>query len=141
MKQHFQYSSEIQEIPDMRIDLRKLESEWAIPDSEMRQIVVIIEELFSNIVRFAYEDNHKHLIDISLEKKGEEISISIIDDGIPFNPLEYNPGPVSDPVGSEDGGMGITLIRAFSNSISYERVNQRNHLKITKKIKSNSSSC
>lgn len=137
MIRSYTYSSEIQQIPSIRKDLTKLQSEWAIPDSEMRQIRVMIEEIFSNILRYAYKDKLDHQVHIQLEKKHEAILIQIADDGIPFNPLEHHPGPTIDPALSEDSGMGLTLIKTFSSSISYKREEGKNLLLITKKIKSN----
>lgn len=136
MKQTFTYRSEIQEIPSIREDLLRVQTEWSIPDSEMRQIGVMIEEIFSNIIRFAYKDSLDHQVHISLSKINAEVILQITDDGIPFNPLEHHPGPVSDPAVSVDSGMGLTLIKTFSNSLSYQRVNHHNQLSITKKIKS-----
>lgn len=136
MEQTFKYRSDIQEIPSIRKDLHELQAAWSIPESEMRQISVMIEEIFSNILRFAYTDSLEHLVRISLKKSNGEILIQITDDGIPFNPLEHHPGPVSDPAVSEDSGMGLTLIKTFSSSISYQRLNNNNQLLITKKIKS-----
>lgn len=136
MEQNYQYKSEIQEIQLIRVNLAELAESWTIPESELRQIGVIIEELFSNIIRFAYEDNLEHQIDIRLLKADSEIRIEIIDDGIPFNPLDHQHGPVSDPAASDVGGMGLTLVRTFSDSIVYSRIDGRNRLKITKKIKS-----
>ncbi len=132
----YQYKSEIQEIQLIRGNLASLAKLWKIPESELRQIGVIIEELFSNIIRFAYDDNLEHQIDIRLLKADGEIRIEIIDDGIPFNPVNHQLGAVSDPAPSEVGGMGLTLVRTFSDSIVYSRINRRNQLKITKKIKS-----
>jgi anti-sigma regulatory factor (Ser/Thr protein kinase) len=133
----FTYTSEIQQIPAIRRNLTELQSEWAIPDSEMRQIRVMIEEIFSNIIRYAYRDKLEHQVHIQLEKKDEDILIQITDDGIAFNPLEHHPGPALDPAMSEDSGMGLTLIKTFSSSISYKRKDEKNHLLISKKIKSN----
>ena len=136
MEKIYQYKSEIQEIQLIRGNLASLAKLWKIPESELRQIGVIIEELFSNIIRFAYDDNLEHQIDIRLLKADGEIRIEIIDDGIPFNPVDHQLGDVSDPAASEVGGMGLTLVRTFSDSIVYSRINRRNRLKITKKIKS-----
>jgi len=137
MKRIFQYKSDIQEVPLIRKELTGVIKEWRISESEMRQIIVIIEELFSNIVRFAFNDNQEHLIEIELRKDDRIFTMSIADDGIPFNPLDYNPAPISDPAASDAGGMGLTLIRAFSDSLKYRRLLNRNHLEITKSIKSN----
>ena len=136
MKQVLQYPSLIQEIPAIRYDLERIKAEWKVPVSEMRQITVMIEEIFSNIIRFGYRDSLEHHVDIILAKEDEEIIIEIIDDGIPFDPLEHSNGPVTDPAASEDSGMGLTLIKTFSNSLAYHREGEQNHLIITKKLKS-----
>ena len=136
MDREFQYHAHIQEIPRIRKDLEFLEHEWSIPKSEIRQILVIIEEIFSNIVRYAYEDKLEHAIDIKLGYSDSQIGIEIIDDGIAFNPLDYHLGPLSDPATSDAGGMGLTLIRAFASNIFYQRVSGKNHLKIAKRVKS-----
>lgn len=136
MDRSFQYRSNIQEIPRIRKDLEFLKVEWSIPKSEIRQILVIIEEIFSNIVRYAFEDRQEHMIDIQLTYNESFMEIEIIDDGIAFNPLDYHLLPRSDPATSDAGGMGLTLIRAFSSNISYQRNSEKNHLKIMKKIKS-----
>lgn len=135
MEHIFHYKSDIQEIPLIRKNLAELTRSWALPPSESRQIEVIIEELFSNILRFAYEDAQEHLIEIRVVKEEYEIGIEIIDDGIPFNPLEYRSLPSSDPAESNAGGMGLSLVKTFSDSITYRRWNQKNHLQITKMIK------
>ena len=134
MDRTFQYPSHIQEIPQIRKDLEFLEQEWAIPESEIKQILLIIEEIFSNIVRYAFEDKQEHAIDIRLGYTDNQIEIEIIDDGIAFNPLDYHLEPQSDPATSDAGGMGLTLIRAFSSKIFYQRNSGKNHLKITKKV-------
>ncbi len=136
MEQLYKYRSEIQEIPHIRKDLSELALVWVIPESELRQISVIIEELFSNIVRFAFEDNQVHMIGIKLTYAERKIQIEIIDDGIPFNPLEYQHGPILDPATSDAGGMGLTLVQTFSDSITYKRTKMGNHLIIMKRIKS-----
>jgi len=136
MDRTFQYPSHIQEIPHIRKDLEFLEQEWSITKSEVRQILVIIEEIFSNIVRYGYEDKLEHSIDLRLEYSDTQIEIEIIDDGIAFNPLDYQLGPIADPATSDAGGMGLTLIRAFSSNISYAWHSGKNHLKISKKVKS-----
>jgi serine/threonine-protein kinase RsbW len=137
MEQLYKYRSLIQEIPTIRKDLTELQSLWSIPNSEMRQIRLIIEEIFSNVIRYAFSDSQEHMVEVQLKKTNDEISIQITDDGIPFNPLEHQPGLSTDPASSVDGGMGLTLIKTFSNSITYERVDNNNQLLITKKIKSN----
>ena len=135
MEKIFTYTANIQDIPLIRKHMEELELQWKIPDSEMRQVVVIVEELFSNIIRFAYRDELEHVIEIRLTVTGDRMVIRILDDGIPFNPLEYNPGPSIDPAGADTGGMGLTLVRTFSDAIDYRREVGKNCLEITKMIR------
>ena len=136
MQRLFQYPSNIQEIPRIRKDLEFLKTEWDIAGTEARQILVIIEEIFSNIVRYAFADEKEHQVEIQLFLLESLIEIAIIDDGVPFNPLDYQMAPDYDPTNSDAGGMGLTLIKTFSNGIDYQRISGKNHLKIHKKIKS-----
>ena len=131
-----QYCAHIQAIPEIRKDLEEISGQWNIPHSELRQIILIIEELFSNTIRFAYNDEQEHYIHIRLSKTGREICIEMIDDGIPFNPLEYKLILNNDPAASDDIKMGLTLIRTFSDSILYSREGEKNHLFIKKTIRS-----
>lgn len=136
MDRTFHYRSHIQEIPRIREDLEFLNLEWSIPESEKRQILVIIEEIFSNIVRYAFPDKKEHQVEIRLALMDKQVELEIIDDGISFNPLDYQLAHKSDPANSDSGGMGLTLIKTFSNHIVYQRLSGKNHLKITKKVKS-----
>jgi len=136
MEQVYHYHSDIQEIPKIREDLAVVAKKWEIPPSEMGQIKLIIEEIFSNIIRFAYQDQKAHMVEIRLEKEEMTISIEITDDGIPFNPLEHRSTTFADPASMDSGGMGLTLIRTFSDAIRYARAGTLNRLTIVKKIKS-----
>lgn len=135
MERIFKYKSDIQDIPRIRRDLTEVSRQWEIPGSESHQIGVIIEELFANIVRFAYEDQQIHPVEIRLHRWNDHIKITIIDDGIPFNPMEYDRAPTPDPAASDIGGMGLILVKTFSDAIDYRRNDQKNHLEITKKIR------
>ena len=136
MKKKFQYKSEVQSIATIRKDLEDLSVSWGIPKSESRQITLMVEELFSIIIRNAFGDKNNHLMEFTISLNEGIIHLLLSDDGIPFNPLEYNTEQFSDPVSIDDGGMGLSLIRAFADSIEYSREEQKNILLIQKTIRS-----
>jgi anti-sigma regulatory factor (Ser/Thr protein kinase) len=138
MERLFQYRNDIQEISRIGSDLSRLAAEWSIPDSERRQVTVIVEELLSNIIRFAFRDSHEHLVQVKISQNDRVLSIRITDDGMPFNPMNYHPVPITDPASPDTGGMGIILVRTFSDAIEYRRTGNRNQIHITKIIKSKS---
>ncbi len=136
MEQSFIYHSQIQEIPKIRKDLSGLQTKWKIPAPEMKQIMLIIEEIFSNIIRYAFDGSQDHQIELRIQYDPDSVTMEFIDDGPPFNPAEYTPVPFSDPAAAQTGGMGLTLVRAFASAINYTRAGNHNHLRITKEIKS-----
>ena len=135
MKQKYQYPTVIQSIATIRVDLKAFADISKIPDSELRQITLVVEELFSKIVRFAFEGKEEQVLEISLSKAVGEITIEMKDEGEEFNPLDTNPEQLMDPASIDEGGMGLSLIKAFCDSINYSRVEQKNILLIKKIIR------
>jgi sigma-B regulation protein RsbU (phosphoserine phosphatase) len=98
-----------------------------IKESIINDLNLIIEELFINICNYAYSDGRTHHVYLSLSFDGAEITFSIEDDGIRFDPLAYIPQPYSTTI--EDikiGGQGIRLVVSLSDSISYEYKDGKN---------------
>jgi serine/threonine-protein kinase RsbW len=135
MKKKYQYPTVIQSIASIRNDLKDFADLSEIPESELRQITLVVEELFSKIVRFAFEGKEQQLLEISLSKADREITLEIMDEGDEFNPLETNPEQLMDPASIDEGGMGLSLIMAFCDSINYSREEKKNILLIKKIIR------
>ncbi len=134
MKKQFRYTALIQSIPDIRNDMHELLKEWKLPSGELKQLLLIVEELFSNICRYAFDDPGSAFVKISLIHEDQYLTITISDQGRPFNPLEYDPEELDDPIAVRDGGMGILLIRAFAEKMEYQRSGETNILMIRKAI-------
>ncbi len=135
MKKKYQYPTVIQSITSIRSDLKAFADVCEIPESELRQITLVVEELFSKIVIFAFDGKDPQLLDISLSRADREITLEIIDEGDEFNPLETPLEQLMDPALIDEGGMGLSLIKAFCDSINYSRAGQKNILTIRKIIR------
>ena len=99
------------------------------------QFAIVIDELFSNIAKYAYEgyngtvrvEFHKY------EDAPQAVSIIFRDNGIPFNPLEVSEPDVDAPLEDRDiGGLGIFLVRNIMDEVEYKYENNENILKIKK---------
>ena len=134
MKERFQYPAEIQQIPYIRNDLKLLGDQWNIPSREFNQVCFIIEELFSNIVRYGYPDPDSHLVGVAIKMDPGAILIEISDDGVPFDPLQFRNVPSRDPAAAASGGMGLSLVRTFADSMTYRRLDDMNHLEVAVKM-------
>ncbi|MBQ7670285.1 MAG: SpoIIE family protein phosphatase [Clostridia bacterium] len=100
------------------------------------QIDVAIEELFVNIAHYAYGEG-KGLATIRFEKEDDPLSavITLIDEGVPYNPLE-KPDPDITLSAEERpiGGLGIFMVKKSMDSMDYEYRDGKNILRIKKSV-------
>ena len=112
----------------------RLESREASVKAQM-QIDVAIDEIFSNIARYAYgEDGGKATVRI--EFKDDLTVITFIDSGKPFDPLKREEPDVT--LSAEErkaGGLGIFIVKKTMDDVKYEYSNGCNILTVTKKYK------
>lgn len=95
------------------------------------RIDLIVEEIFVNIVNYSKCD----YINVNLSYENNIFTIEFIDNGIEFNPLLKEDPVMPDNIEEfEIGGLGIHLTKEISNNITYEYLNDENHLKITKTV-------
>ena len=106
------------------------------PLKARRQIDIAIDELFGNIARYAYSpDVGKATVRFSVEENPLEVTITFIDNGVPFNPLEKsNPDTSLSAEERPIGGLGIFLVKKSMDMVEYEYKNGQNILKIKKNI-------
>ena len=100
----------------------------------LRKILVAVDELFSNIVRYAYGGGAGEA-EISLEVKDGVASVCFVDSGIPYNPLEKEDPDVE--LSAEErrvGGLGVYMVKKSMDAVEYEHRDGKNVLTIRKKL-------
>lgn len=114
---------------------RELE-ELGCPFKAQTQIDIAIDELFSNIARYAYNPEvGMATVRIEVEENPLSVVITFMDNGIPFNPLEKADPNTNLAADDRDiGGLGIYLVKKSMDGISYEYKNGQNILTIKKNI-------
>ncbi|MBR0404512.1 MAG: ATP-binding protein [Eggerthellaceae bacterium] len=92
--------------------------------------------MFVNICKYAYPEDQKGTVRIqrTYSADPQSITVDIIDDGIPYDPLA-KPDAVT-PSNIEDmpiGGLGILMAKKCTDEMYYERVDESNIVTIVKK--------
>ena len=87
------------------------------------RLAVVVEELVSNAVRHGAQGG-SIAIDLELSAGDDEIGLSLIDDGVAFDPTVDR--AFSGPDAETGGGVGLALVRAWANSLVYRRADGRN---------------
>ena len=110
------------------------EKEW--PLKVQMQLDVAIDEIFGNIAYYAYgKGSGNATIQIEMEDNPPKITLTFIDQGIPYNPLESkDPDITLDIEDREIGGLGIFLVKKTMDELSYEYVDGQNILTMKKEL-------
>ncbi len=99
-------------------------------------ICVAIEEVFVNIVRYAYPSGSGTAkIRIDIDEKTHDATFVVSDSGIEFDPLKKDDPDIT--LSAEErsiGGLGIFIVKKTMDSVSYLRENGENKLTMTKNL-------
>ena len=112
-------------------ELEKLEC----PMGVVTKINIAIDELYSNIAKFSYENGEgKVAVRVTSEQSPRSVSITFIDYGIPYDPLSQDDPDVTLSVEERDiGGLGIYMVKNLMDDVRYRYEKDQNILTITKK--------
>ena len=104
-----------------------LEADW--PLDLVFKVNIALEEVVINVMNYGHDDG-LHEIDIILTADEESLTIEIVDDGRPFDPLTDAPKPDvnADLEDRNIGGLGIHLVRKMMDDVRYRREEGKNHL-------------
>ena len=97
------------------------------------QIDIAVDEIVSNVARYAY-DGKIGSVSIKTESDTEGLTITVIDSGIPYNPIEKEDPDVT--LSAEErviGGYGIFIVKNVMDDIKYEYLEGKNILTMRKK--------
>ena len=98
------------------------------------QIDIVIDELFSNIARYAYApETGSVLVRVELEQDPPAVVLTFIDRGRPYDPLSAEEPDVT--AAAEDrpiGGLGVFLVKKIMDELRYEYRDGQNILRVKK---------
>ena len=96
-----------------------------------RKMDMIVDELLGNVILYAFKEGGEHEIEITAEQVRNRLTVTISDDGVPFNPLLIDPPDTSLAVKDRPlGGLGILLVRKMAEDILYQRRIDKNVLSL-----------
>lgn len=105
-----------------------------ISDDLRFKLRLCIEEVVENIVDYAY-DGGNGWVEVGTQLIGDLLTVTLKDEGIPFNPLEQDDPDIT--LSAEErqiGGLGIFLCKQMMDKLEYERIEGCNTFKMTKRI-------
>jgi len=99
------------------------------------RVQLVIDEASTNVINYAYPGKSGQL-KLVLEMNGDELNVSLIDWGVPFDPNTVpEPDLEADLDERKIGGLGIFFMRKIMDQVSYcFDPKEGNHLLMKKKI-------
>jgi anti-sigma regulatory factor (Ser/Thr protein kinase) len=106
------------------------------PMKAQMQIDIAVDELFSNIVHYAYNPaTGPATVRVEVERDPLAVVITFFDNGKPFDPLAADdPDTTLSAEARKEGGLGVFLVKKTMDAVSYEYKDGKNILKIKKNI-------
>lgn len=107
-----------------------------LADDERARLLVILEELFTNVVAHGYGVQcAAGSVAVTLGWRRGRLTIDFVDDAPPFDPLAH-PRPELDAPAEQrpTRGLGITIVRALVDQARYWREGHRNHLHLVQRL-------
>ena len=93
---------------------------------------IILDEICSNIVKHSGATSFE--VDLEENENPECVKMSFIDDGDEYDPLSHtDPDTTLSAAERPIGGLGIMMVKKMSDSVTYERVGNRNVFTVVKK--------
>lgn len=127
---------------------------WGCEEQTFRQIGIAVEELFTNIVSYAYENHERAeseesentegqrelslsekriLVEAQVDGSPLRVTIRLTDRGTPFDPFQRKDPDFQIPFDERPvGGLGIYMVKQFMDHVKYERLDGCNRITVEK---------
>lgn len=133
-ERHAAVTNEAEHLPELTRFLQEFWSSAKLPREQTLPFELALEEVFMNTVMHGAPAGTAK-VEVSLVLAGDRLTMTVADDGREFNPLTL---PAPDVTSSLDerrvGGLGVFLTRQMMDDVSYQRVDARNQLTLTRHI-------
>lgn len=129
------FPARISALAEILVWLADWSRENSMPDEVLKDLRLVAEELFVNVVYYSGLP-HGAYLGIKLACGGHSVGMEFVDAGKPWNPLEDSAVP---QLGAETedvlvGGLGVFLVRELTQEQAYRREYFNNRFCVVKDI-------
>ena len=125
--------NEIPQLALLSAAIERIGREHALAQKPLVQLQVTLDEIVSNVIKYAWPEGGSHEIRIQITVDAGNVKVDVADDGMSFDPRNTAP-PAPPPSGQRrrPGGVGLHMVRQLMDSFEYTRIGGWNHSTLTK---------
>ena len=128
-------ANQLGELETIRECIAMLMKAWSIDPTFEFPLNMALEEAFTNVIKYAYDDDREHEIELNFNRHDDCLIITLTDDGQPYDPTAKADPDTALPASDRPiGGLGIFLVKKFMNEVRYRRHNNKNQLIFVKNL-------
>lgn len=136
MRKEIKLKNQVGELDLMAQFIEETGEELGLDMELLMNLNLVLEEMVSNIIFYAYPDGTEGTIELAVESDGKELTFFINDYGREFDPTQKDDPDVSiNPAERDIGGMGIFIVRNIMDKVTYQRLNGKNILTMKKVLR------
>lgn len=127
------FANSASEGPRMAKKVESFLTENNVPEAIINKILLCVDELITNIIAHAYNDDKEHAVSLETKVFDEHIELELRDDGVSFDPTTQTRPDTNLSVDDRQiGGLGIHLVTNLMDKVEYQREGDFNVLKCVK---------
>lgn len=116
--------------------LKTFKNNHVLIESFINSLCIVSDELLSNIIKYGeLEKDGEITIKTFYSVDAKEFVLTIIDNGIAFNPFMVNEEPIGEDYQTKsEGGLGILIVKNIVDDYSYIRTTNKNIIILVKHL-------
>ncbi len=135
MRKEIQIKNRIDELQHVAAFVEEIGEELGLSMELQLNLNLVMEEMVSNIIFYAYPEGTEATIELTAESDGKELTFVLSDQGREFDPTMKDDVDIDiNPAERDLGGMGIFIVKNIMNQVTYQRLEGRNLLTMKKRI-------
>ncbi len=136
MNYKYKVGCSIENLKGVRDFIRGSLRNHGVPDLQIGEIVLALDEMCSNLMIHAHHCNADDLFELNINvSKGDPIVFEIIDDGTVFDINQFSEPDLGNLIHEKrKGGLGIRLVKSIMDKIEYQNRSGKNVCRLVKTV-------
>jgi serine/threonine-protein kinase RsbW len=138
MKYKYKYKvgCSIDNLRGVRDFIRTSLNNHGIPELEISEMVLALDEMCSNLMIHAHHCNPDELFELHINVENHDpIVFEIIDDGSVFDINQFAEPSLNNLIHEKrKGGLGIRLVKSIMDKVEYQQLENKNICRLVKKV-------